>query len=76
MAYFAEHRSPRAAFAFAYVYTAAMALLIVRWLIHALAVEYEVERWAAWTFTLLLVCSYSVIPAASASIYAAVRGAV
>jgi apolipoprotein N-acyltransferase len=74
VAYFAEHRSPRAAFAFAYVYSAAMALLIVRWLIHALAVEYAVERWAAWTFTILLVCSYAVIPAASASIYAAVRG--
>jgi apolipoprotein N-acyltransferase len=51
-----------------------MALWIVRWLIHALAVEYQVERWAAWTFTILLVAGYAVIPAASASVYAALRG--
>ena len=74
VAYFAERRSARATFTFAYVYSVAMALLIVRWLIHALAVEYAVERWAAWAFTILLVCGYAVIPAANASIYAALRG--
>jgi apolipoprotein N-acyltransferase len=74
VAYVAERRSARATFGFTYAYTAVTALVIVRWLVHALAVEYEVERWAAWTFTALLVGSYAVVPAAGLLPYAALRG--
>lgn len=70
----AERRRPLWVFAFAYLYSVAMALVIVRWLIHALAVEYEVPLAAAWAFTALLVGAYAAIPAGAASLYAALRG--
>jgi apolipoprotein N-acyltransferase len=70
---FAEGRRPRVVFAFVYVYSVAMALLIVRWLVHALAVEYGVARGSAWAFTVLLVGAYALIPSCTAALYAALR---
>jgi apolipoprotein N-acyltransferase len=72
LALFAETRRPRAVFVFAHLTSAAMALVIVRWLIHALSIEYGVARPAAWAFSVLLVGSYALIPAAVAAVYAAV----
>ena len=69
----AETRRPGTVFAFVYLYSLCMALLIVRWLIHALAVEYGVPLASAWTFTALLVGAYALIPAAGAALYAALR---
>jgi len=67
----AESRGPRAAFLLTYAYAAVMALVIVRWLIHALAVEYQVSLAAAWAFTALLVAAYAWIPATAAALHAA-----
>jgi apolipoprotein N-acyltransferase len=60
-------------FGFTYVYSVAMALVIVRWLLHALAVEYGVARPAAWAFAALLVGAYALVPAATAALYAGLR---
>lgn len=70
---FSEGRRARAVFAFTYVYTVAMALVIVRWLLHALSVEYGVPAAAGWVFAVLLVGAYAVVPAAAAALYALLR---
>ncbi len=68
-----ENRSPRAGFAIAYAYSVAMALGIVHWLVHPLVVGYEVAPAPAWTFVVLLVAAYSILPAAAAAAYCALR---
>jgi apolipoprotein N-acyltransferase len=68
-----EGRSPRAGFAIFYVYTVAMALGIVRWLVHPLVAGYGLSAGAAWTFTVVLVATYATIPAAAASAYCVLR---
>ncbi|MDH3213710.1 MAG: apolipoprotein N-acyltransferase, partial [Myxococcales bacterium] len=68
-----EGRSPRAGFAIVYVYTVAMALGVVRWLVHPLVVGYGVSAPAAWTFTALLVAAYATIPSAAAAAYCWLR---
>jgi len=73
VAAFAERRSARAAFGFTYVYAAGMGLIVVRWLVHALADEYGVAPAAAWTFTVLLVGAYALVPAAAVALHAALR---
>ncbi len=70
---FSEGRGARAAFGFAYVYSVAMALVVVRWLLHALSVEYGVPAAAGWTFAALLVGAYAIIPATAAAAYTALR---
>ena len=73
LAAFAERRRASAVFGFAYVYSVVMALVIVRWLLHALSVEYGVARPAAWAFAALLVGTYALVPAATAALYAGLR---
>jgi apolipoprotein N-acyltransferase len=68
-----ERSSPRAAFVSVYVYSVTMALVIGRWLIHALSVEYGVPESAAWAFTVLLVAAYALVPASAAFVYARLR---
>ncbi len=70
---FAEQRRAAAVFAFVYIYAVAMALIIVRWLLHALSAEYGVSRPAAWAFAVLLVGVYALVPAATAALYAGLR---
>ncbi len=73
LVFFAEGRRPGASFLFVWLYSTLMALVLVRWLLHALVVEYEVSATAAWIFALLLVASYSILPAAAAACYTALR---
>jgi apolipoprotein N-acyltransferase len=73
LAAFAERRRAHAVFGVAYVYSLVMALVIVRWLLHALSVEYGVARPAAWAFAALLVGAYAFVPAAAAALYAGLR---
>jgi apolipoprotein N-acyltransferase len=68
-----EGRSPRAGFAIFYVTTVAMALGVVRWLVHPLVVGYGLSPAAAWTFTVLLVAAYATIPSAAAAAYCVLR---
>ncbi len=60
-----ERSSPRRACLLAYAYYAGMGLGIVRWLVHAMAVEYGTPLLGAWGVTLLVVASYSLVPAAA-----------
>jgi apolipoprotein N-acyltransferase len=50
-----EGRRPLAAFAIAWTYLIAIGLVIARWMIHALAVEYAVPEIAAWLFTAVVI---------------------
>jgi apolipoprotein N-acyltransferase len=68
-----ERSSPARAALLVYVYSAARGLVIVRWLVHALATEYEVPTLAAWLFTCLLVGAYVCLPASAAFVYRQVR---
>lgn len=68
-----ERSSPWRAALLAYAYTVGMGLVIVRWLVHALAGEYGVSVVAAWAFTVLLVSAYSCIPASAALVYRHLR---
>lgn len=68
-----ERSSPVRAALLVYVYSAARALVIVRWLVHALASEYGVPALAAWLFTVLLVGAYVCLPAFAAFVYRQVR---
>ena len=64
---------PRRAFALAWLYSAAFALWLVRWVIHALIVEYQVAALPAWTFTAIVVFGFALVPATAAAVYAALR---
>ncbi len=66
----ADRRRPRLTFALVWLYHSAIGLVPIRWLLHALVVEYQVPVWGAWSFALLLVISYSALPAAATAIYA------
>lgn len=68
-----ERSGPLRAFLATYAYSAAMAAVIVRWLLFALEVEYGVPAWAAWTFTLLLIAAYAVLPSTAVALHAAWR---
>jgi apolipoprotein N-acyltransferase len=62
---------PRRAFVVVWVYSVAMALVLVRWLVHALAGEYDVAVAAAWLFVALLVGALALVPGAAAATWAA-----
>lgn len=64
---------PLGAFALAYVYSLAMALAVVRWLVYALAVEYETPAMTAWLVTGGLVAAHALVPALAMAAFAAVR---
>ncbi len=68
-----EGASPRRAFLVVWVYTVTTALVLVRWLAHALAEEYGVATVPAWVFVFLVVCGGGLIPAAAGAFYAALR---
>ncbi len=68
-----EGQSARAAFGAAWLYSVGMALVLGRWLVHALAVEYEVALAPAWAFTALVIAGCALCPAAAAAGYAALR---
>lgn len=70
---FSEGRRARAVFVFTYVYSVVMALVIVRWLLHALSVEYGVPAAAGWAFAALLVGTYAILPATAAALYTLLR---
>jgi apolipoprotein N-acyltransferase len=68
-----ERSTPLRAAVLVYLYSAVRGLVIVRWLVHALATEYEVPVVAAWRFTGLLVAAYVCLPAGAAFLYRRVR---
>jgi apolipoprotein N-acyltransferase len=61
---------PHRAFAATWLYSVTMAATIVRWLLHALLVEYEVPRLPAATFLALLVGAYALLPSSAVALYA------
>ncbi len=64
---------PREAFALTYLYSVAFAVFVVRFLVHALAVEYRVPQANAWAVTLLLIAFYAAVPSALMALYAELR---
>jgi len=64
---------PLGAFTLTYAYSLAMALAIVRWLVHALAVEYATPPATAWLVTAGLVAAYALVPAFAMAAFAALR---
>ncbi|MEN8185263.1 MAG: hypothetical protein ABFS46_22295, partial [Myxococcota bacterium] len=68
-----ERMDPRRAGLLTYAYSLLRGLLIVRWLVHALAVEYGVATPAAWAFTALLVAVYASPPAFAVLVYRYLR---
>jgi apolipoprotein N-acyltransferase len=65
--------SPRRAFALAWLYSGAFALASVRWVLHALVVEYQVGALPAWIFLAIVVFGLALVPAAAGALYAALR---
>jgi apolipoprotein N-acyltransferase len=68
-----ERSSPLRAALLVYVYSATRALVIVRWFVDGLAIEYGVPTLPAWLFTGLMVCAYVCLPAGAAFLYRHVR---
>lgn len=64
---------PRRAFALVYLYSVAMALVAVRWLIDALAGEYGAPLATSWLFLALVVAALALVPAAAGALHAALR---
>jgi apolipoprotein N-acyltransferase len=67
---------PRRAFALAWSYSVAMALVLVHWLVDALVGEYGVAALPAWLFTALVVGGLALVPAAAAAAWAALASRV
>lgn len=68
-----ERSSRVRSFAVFWVHTVAMGLVIVRWLVVALAEEYEVPRPSAWAFTALLASCCALAPGTAALAYRTLR---
>ncbi|UCE86700.1 MAG: apolipoprotein N-acyltransferase [Deltaproteobacteria bacterium] len=68
-----DGRRARDGWLLAYAYHVAMAVGIVRWLVHPMVHEYGLSAPPAWLFTVLLVAAYSAIPATAAALYCALR---
>ena len=64
---------PVAAFGLSYGYSLAMGLMIVRWLVHALAGETATPLTTAWAVTIGLVALYALVPASAMALFAALR---
>jgi apolipoprotein N-acyltransferase len=62
---------PRRAFLAVWIYSAGFALVLVRWLVSALADQYGVDRAAAWLFTTGLIGALALVPAAAGALFAA-----
>jgi len=65
--------TPLAAFRLTYTYSIAMAVVIVRWLVHALATEYQTPLTTAWGVTVGLVAVYALVPALAMAGFAWLR---
>jgi len=73
VAAYADGARPRAAFAFAWLQQTLGGALVVRWLLHALTVEYGVPLAPSVAFVGLVVAGYALVPAAAVALYAALR---
>lgn len=62
--------SARRAFGLAWLWTAAVALVVTRWLLHALVVQYGAGPLSSALFALLLVGALALVPAAAAAAWA------
>lgn len=60
----------RRAFGLAWLWTVAVALVVTRWLLHALVVQYGVGPLSSALFALLLVGALALVPAAAAAAWA------
>lgn len=67
----ADRGRPARAFAVGWLFFVALGLVIGRWLLHALVVEYGVAPAAAGTFSVLLVGAYATLPSAAVALHAA-----
>ena len=65
---------PAAAFGLTWLYLTVVALVVVRWFVHALTAEYGVPAVSAWGFTGLLVGSYAALQAAPIALFARLGG--
>jgi len=70
LAALADRATPHRAFAYTWLYSVVMAATIVRWLLHALVVEYQAPLAPAALFLALLVGAYAVIPSFAVALYA------
>ena len=68
-----ERATPARSFVLAWSFLVALGLVITRWLVFALSVEYEVPRPAAWAFAALLVGACALAPGAAAFAYRRLR---
>ncbi len=73
IAFALDDAAPRRAFALAWLYSATFGFWLVRWVIHALVVEYEVAALPAWLFTSIVVGGLALVPATAGAVYAALR---
>lgn len=73
IAFLLDAATPRRAFAIAWLYSAGFGIWLVRWVIHALVVEYAVPVAPAWIFTCVIVFGLALVPATAGAAYAALR---
>ena len=73
IAFALDAASPRRAFTLAWLYSATFGFWLVRWVIHALVVEYHVATLPAWLFTSIVVFGLALVPATAGALYAALR---
>jgi apolipoprotein N-acyltransferase len=73
VAAYADRARPRAAFAFAWLQQTLGGVLLVRWLLYALGVEYGAPLLPSVVFVALVVGAYALVPAAAVALYAALR---
>jgi apolipoprotein N-acyltransferase len=64
-----ERATPARSFALGWLFLVAFGLVTMRWLVFALAVEYEVPRPAAWAFSALVAGAYALAPGLAACAY-------
>jgi apolipoprotein N-acyltransferase len=68
-----ERAAPGRGFVLGWAFLAALGLVVTRWLVFALSVEYAVPRPAAWAFSALLVGACALAPGAAAYAYRRLR---
>jgi apolipoprotein N-acyltransferase len=73
LAFLLDGVRPRRAFALAWVYSVGVGLVLARWLLHALVVEYRVAAAPAWLFTAIVIGGLALVPASAGAVYAALR---
>jgi apolipoprotein N-acyltransferase len=73
VAAYADGAGPRRAFAFTWLQQTLAGAFVVRWLLHALAVEYGAPLASSVVFVALLAGTGALVPAAAVALYAALR---